>query len=79
LSSLSPSTQRGRRAKPSPLRRLHRRQIQLLGWVYSGEQTRVSSGKRLRLIASSALGSALRMVPRTFRRMACTDSGWPAM
>jgi hypothetical protein len=47
LSSLSPSTQRGRRAKPSPLRRLHRRQIQLLGWVYSGEQTRVSSGKRL--------------------------------
>lgn len=49
LSSLSPSTQRGRRAKPSPLRRLHRRQIQLLGWVYSGEQTRVSSGKRLRV------------------------------
>ena len=46
-SSLSPSTQRGRRPRVPPIRRLLRRQIRHLGWVYSGEQTRVTSRKRL--------------------------------
>ena len=47
-SSLSPSTQRGRRPTVLPLRRLLRRQIRHHGWVYSAEQTWLISAKRLR-------------------------------
>jgi hypothetical protein len=58
-SSLSPSTQRGRRPRVPPLRRLLRRQIRHLGWVYSGEQTRVTLRKRLRRGDRRAVSLAL--------------------
>jgi len=45
-SSLSPSTQRERRPRGPPLPRLLLRQFQHRGWVYSGEQTRLTSRKR---------------------------------
>jgi len=47
-SSLSPSTQRERRTRGPPLRRLLRRQFRHRGWVDSGEQTRLTSRKRPR-------------------------------
>ena len=45
-SSLSPSQQRERRPRGPPLPRLLRRQFRHRGWVYSGEQTRLTSRKR---------------------------------
>lgn len=59
-SSLSPSTQSGRRPRGPLLRRLLRRQIRHRGWAYSGEQTRLTSRKRPRRrreVADSSAGT----------------------
>ena len=59
-SSLSPSNQRERRPRGPPLPRLLRRQFRHRGWVYSGEQTRLTSRKRPSDIAHTSFSPGVR-------------------